>query len=182
MHNRAGIDEDELISQCRKGSLKHQEILYKHFYGFAMGVGLRYCFNRDDAMEVVNDTFIKVFKAIKSYENGKSFKAWFRTIIIHTAIDRRRKDLKHQLNIELDNAVQLNSTMQATDRLNVQEILKLMDTLPALQRTIFNLYEIDGYSHDEIGVMLSIPVSSSRVYLSRAKEKMRKALTTEVYK
>lgn len=180
MHNRAGIDEDELISQCRKGSLKHQELLYKQFYGFAMGVSLRYCFNRDDAMEVVNDTFIKVFNAIKRYESGKSFKAWLRTIVIHTAIDRRRKDLKHQLTIELDNAVHLSSGFQTADRLNVQDILKMMETLPVLQRTIFNLYEVDGYSHEEIAEMLSIPVSSSRVYLSRAKEKMRKALTTEV--
>jgi len=180
MHNRAGIDEDELISQCRKGSLKHQELLYKQFYGFAMGVSLRYCFNRDDAMEVVNDTFIKVFNAIKRYESGKSFKAWLRTIVIHTAIDRRRKDLKHQLNIELDNAVHLSSSSQTADRLNAQDILKMMEALPALQRTIFNLYEVDGYSHEEIAEMLSIPVSSSRVYLSRAKEKMRKALTTEV--
>jgi len=150
MHPPKRIAEDELIEQCKSGSLKYQELLYKQFYGYAMGIGLRYSLNRDDAMEVVNDAFIKVFNAIKHFDSDKPFKAWLRTILVNTAIDRRRKDL--------------------------------MKELPPVQITIFNLYEVDGYSHDEIGQMLSIPVSSSRVYLSRAKEKLRSVLRSEEQK
>jgi RNA polymerase sigma factor (sigma-70 family) len=179
MHPPHRIAEDELIRQCKSGSLKYQELLYKHFYGYAMGVGLRYCLNRDDAMEVVNDAFIKVFNSMKSYDTGKPFKAWLRTIIVNTAIDKRRKDLKFQLNTELNGAEQLSAHVTAVDNLNVQDILKLMHSLPAIQLAIFNLYEIDGYNHDEIGVMLNIPASSSRVYLSRAKEKLRKIIKAE---
>ena len=179
MHSPPRITEEEIISQCKTGSLKYQEMLYKLFYGYAMGISLRYSLNRDDALEAVNDAFIKVFNAIHSYNMDKPFKAWLRTIVVNTAIDRRRKDLKFQLNVDLDNAAPLSSNMGTVDNLNVQDILKLMNELPAIQLTIFNLYEIDGYNHDEIANMLAIPVSSSRVYLSRAKERLRKMLRTE---
>jgi len=171
--------EYELIKHCQTGSLKYQELLYKQYYGYAMGVGLRYCSSRDDAMEVVNDSFIKVFNTIKTYNLDRSFKAWMRRIIINTAIDRRRKDLKYQLHTDMEYANHIGHNHTAVQQLNAKDILKLMDDLPALQRTIFNMYEIDGYNHDEIAEMLNIPSSSSRVYLSRAKEKLRKALTTE---
>ncbi len=181
MHPPPRIAEDELVKQCKSGSLKYQELLYKQFYGYAMGVSLRYSLNRDDALEVVNDAFIKVFNAISNFNSDKPFKAWLRTILVNTAIDRRRKDLKFQLNVELEN-VTLASGATAIENLNAQDILKLMKELPPIQLTIFNLYEIDGYSHDEIGQILSIPVSSSRVYLSRAKEKLRNVLRSEEQK
>jgi RNA polymerase sigma-70 factor (ECF subfamily) len=139
---------------------------------------LRYSLNRDDALEVVNDAFIKVFNAIGNFNSDKPFKAWLRTIVVNTAIDRRRKDLKFQLNVELDYAAPVSSA-HAVESLNAQDILKLMKQLPPIQVTIFNLYEIDGYSHDEIARILAIPLSSSRVYLSRAKEKLRFILRSE---
>jgi RNA polymerase sigma-70 factor (ECF subfamily) len=179
MHSPPRIAEEDIISQCKTGSLKYQEMLYKLFYGYAMGISLRYSLNRDDALEAVNDAFIKVFNAIHNYNTDRPFKAWLRTIVVNTAIDRRRKDLKFQLNVDLDNAAPISSNIGTVDNLNVQDILKLMKELPAIQLTIFNLYEIDGYNHDEIANMLTIPVSSSRVYLSRAKERLRKMLRTE---
>jgi RNA polymerase sigma factor (sigma-70 family) len=179
MHPPQRIAEDEIIRQCKSGSLKYQEMLYKQFYSYAMGISLRYSLNRDDALEVVNDAFIKAFNSMGSYDITKPFKAWLRTIVVNTAIDRRRKDLKFQLNIELDSAIPYAGSMNTADNLQVQDILNLMKELPAIQLAIFNLYEIDGYNHDEIAVMLSIPASSSRVYLSRAKEKMRKLIKIE---
>jgi RNA polymerase sigma factor (sigma-70 family) len=179
MHPPQSIAEDELIKQCKAGSLKYQELLYKHFYGYAMGIGMRYCLNRDDSLEVVNDAFIKVFNAIEKYNNDKPFKAWLRTIVVNTAIDRRRKEIKYTLNVELENATPVFSAANAIESLGAQDILNLMKELPAIQFTIFNLYEIDGYSHDEIAEQLAIPASSSRVYLSRAKEKLRNLLKSE---
>ncbi len=178
MHQPRSIAEEEIISQCKTGSLKYQELLYKHFYGYAMGISLRYSLNRDDAMEVVNDAFIKVFNAINNFDSDKPFKAWLRTILVNTAIDRRRKDIKFQLNVDLENAMPAISA-SAIETLNVQDILKMMKELPPIQTAIFNLYEIDGYSHDEIAELLAIPASSSRVYLSRAKEKLRTVLRSE---
>jgi len=178
MHQPRRIGEEEIVSQCKTGSLKYQEMLYKHFYSYAMGISLRYSLNRDDALEVVNDAFIKVFNAINNYNSDKPFKAWLRTIVVNTAIDRRRKDLKFQLNVDLDYAAPAINA-NAVESLDAQDILKLMKELPPVQVSIFNLYEIDGYSHDEIAGLLNIPVSSSRVYLSRAKEKLRSMLRSE---
>jgi len=178
MHQPRRIAEEEIISQCKTGSLKYQELLYKQFYSYAMGIGLRYSLNRDDALEVVNDAFIKVFNSISHFNSDKPFKAWLRTIVVNTSIDRRRKDLKFQLNVDIEDASPAIPA-KAVDILQAQDIIKMMSVLPPIQLTIFNLYEIDGYSHDEIAVMLAIPVSSSRVYLSRAKEKLRSILKTE---
>lgn len=179
MFNKSVISEEELIQKCKQGNLKHQEKLYMHFYSYAMGVGLRYLNDRDDALEVVNDSFIKVFKSIASFKNENNFKPWLRKIIVNTALDRRRKDLKHQNHSDLESAENVSFAPQAIAHLNSQDILKLLDTLPILQRTVFNMYEIDGYNHEEISELLQISASSSRVNLSRAKEKLREALRSE---
>ncbi|WP_448697978.1 RNA polymerase sigma factor [Mucilaginibacter sp. AW1-3] len=176
MHLPKGITEQELIQRCKNGDLKHLEMLYKHFYGYAMGIALRYSNNRDDALEVANDAFIKAFGALKNYDTDKSFKAWLRRIIVNTAIDKQRREQKHQSE-EIDKAGYVASTPNIIEQLNANDILKLLAVLPVMHRTVFNLYEIDGYSHDEIATMLNIPASSSRVYLTRAKEKMRELLS-----
>jgi RNA polymerase sigma factor (sigma-70 family) len=182
MYSRPGVAEQDIIGHCKKGSLKYQEMLYKLFYGYAMGISLRYSFSKDDALEVVNDAFIKVFNSINSYAGDKPFKPWLRSIVVNTAIDRRRKELKFQLNTDLEDAGPVMSYLpSAIENLNAQDILRLMKALPAIHITVFNLYEIDGYSHDEIAKLLAIPTSTSRTYLSRAKEKLRNILTKEQY-
>jgi RNA polymerase sigma factor (sigma-70 family) len=168
-----GITEQGLIQQCINGDLKHLEMLYKHFYGYAMGVGLRYSNNRDDALEIVNDAFIKAFGDIKNYQADKPFKAWLRRIIVNTAIDKHRKERKRLANVDLDDAIHVGHQAAILQQLNANDILKLMDQLPGAHRMVFNLYEIDGYDHNEIAAMMGITASSSRVYLGRAKEKLR---------
>lgn len=180
MHPPRGVVEEDIIKYCKTGSLKHQEMLYKLFYSYAMSISLRYSLQFDDAIEVVNDAFIKVFNSIKSYNENTSFKPWLRTIVVNTAIDSRRKNLKFQLNTDIEKAETVGHAAAAIHNLNAQDILKLMTQLPAAHHTVFNLYEIDGYSHDEIAQMLAISTSSSRVYLSRAKEKLRELLSTQV--
>jgi RNA polymerase sigma factor (sigma-70 family) len=180
MHPRPGVAEEEIIYHCKKGSLKHQEMLYKLFYGYAMGISLRYSLTRDDALEVTNDAFMKIFNSIINYDVNKPFKAWLRTIIVNTAIDRRRKELKQQLHTDIEHAVALSHKITVIDDLNAQDILNLMQQLPAVHLTVFNLYEIDGYSHDEIAEKLSLSPSSSRVYLARAKEKLRSIINKQL--
>ena len=173
------ISEAELIQKCKHGDLKYQEKLYLHFYGYAMGVGLRYLPDRNDTLEVVNDAFIKVFKSISGFENEKLFKPWLRRIVVNTAIDRRRKDLKYLYHVDIEKAENISGNAKAIEDLEAADILKFLNALPDILRMVFNLYEIDGYNHDEIGRMLGIPASSSRVNLSRAKEKLRRAWQQE---
>jgi RNA polymerase sigma factor (sigma-70 family) len=179
MHLLNHVTEEEIVSKCKSGSLKHQELLYKRLYGYAMGISMRYSLNEDDALEVVNDAFLKVFKNITTYNSDRPFKAWLRTIIVNTAIDRRRKELKHQTNTNIEDAYSLGTDADIIDTLDAKDILKLMKQLPQIQLAIFNMYEIDGYNHDEISKILNLPASSSRVYLSRAKDKLRQLLTIQ---
>lgn len=166
--------EEAIIRECQQGNQKYYEKLYEHFYGYAMGISLRYGHSREDAVEILNDSFLKVFDKIKSYVPEQPFKAWLRKIIVNTAIDHYRKNAKHLYQSDLEE-VRETVTDQAgvISRLTAEDILKLLDELPTLHRMVFNLAEIEGYKHEEIAEILTIPNSSSRVYLARAKKQLR---------
>jgi RNA polymerase sigma-70 factor (ECF subfamily) len=169
---------NELIASCKKGDLRQQELLYKQFYGYALGICIRYLGNRDDALEAVNDSFIKVFKSINSFNEQHDFKPWFRKILVNTSLDYKRRSMRFSEAIELTDTLPQTTHTSAIDKLNAQDILALMKQLNEMQRTVFNLYEIDGYAHKEIGSMLNIPESSSRTYLTRAKQALQQLLIT----
>lgn len=166
----------ELIACCKKGDLRYQEVLYKQFYGYALGICIRYLGNRDDALEAANDSFIKVFKSITSFNEDHDFKPWFRKILVNTSLDYKRKLMRFSEAIELTDSLPQTTHVSIVDKLSAQDILSVMKHLNEMQRTVFNLYEIDGYSHKEIGSMLRIPESSSRTYLTRAKQALQNLL------
>jgi len=177
------IPDNELINRCKNGDIHYQEMLYKRFYGYALGVCLRYLFNREDALEAVNDSFIKVFKAINTVQEDKSFKAWFRKVLVNTALDYKRKNMRFSQAIEMVDTEPQTTYSSAIDNLSAKDILALMKNLNETQHLVFNLYEVDGYSHKEIGEMLNIPESSSRTYLTRAKQALQSLLVTHsIYK
>ncbi len=155
-------------------------MMYKSFYGYLMGIILRYTNNSYDSEELVNDSFIKIFNNINGFncpdkpeELQKAFKGWIAKIASRTAIDKLRT-LKNQYYVDdlTDGELPVN-TVSATADLHVQDILKLLNDLPEAHRVVFNLYEIEGFAHEEISKMINIPESSSRVYLTRAKHKLR---------
>ncbi len=171
------MTEQQLIKACKKGQLKAQEMLYKQFFGYAMSVCLCYAYSREEAGEILNDGFMKVFEKIDSYQGqrAESFRAWLRRIFINTAIDYQRRNQKHQQMYALEDIKFTDEIASALDTLQAEDLLKLMHQLPQLLRMVFNLYEIEGYSHAEIAEVLSITESSSRTYLVRAKKKLRQA-------
>ena len=176
-------DVAELINGCKKAHLPSQEQLYKLFYGYAMGICLRYLINKDDALEAVNDAFIKTFKSIATFKENADFKAWFRKILVNTALDYKRKNMRFNQAIALTDTNHQTTYESGIEKLSVKDILNLMKNLNELQHLVFNLYEIDGYSHKEIAELLNIPESSSRTYLSRAKQILQQLLITHsIYK
>ncbi|RIV19986.1 RNA polymerase sigma factor [Fibrisoma montanum] len=166
--------ERELISGCQQGNAKHQEMLYKHFFGFAMGTALRYTASRQEAMSIVNDSFLKVFGHISRYTFETTFKGWLRRIVVNTALDHYRRTSRELPVIDPDGPEgQLaESDANIISQLTAEDILNLLNQLPPQYRLVFNLYEIEGYSHEEIAQQLGLSVSSSRVYLVRAKEQL----------
>lgn len=155
-------------------------MMYKSFYGYIMGIILRYTKNMADGEELVNDTFIKIFKHVEHFKAPtnplalqKSFKGWVAQIASRTAIDNIRRTKIQFYVDDLGEEELKNEPVNIASNLEVDDILNLLNYLPELQRLVFNLYEIEGFSHEEIANMLNIPESSSRVYLTRSKNKLR---------
>lgn len=168
--------DQDLILACRKGKSRFQEMLYRRFYAFAMSVCLRYAPNRDDALEILNDSFMKVFQNIMSYDPDKPFKSWFRKILVNTSLDKYKENKKYSIHAEFDvSELEIAHEPELEKQLNAEEILELLSGLPQIYRLVFNLYEIEGYSHDEIAGMLDIAPGTSRSQLSRAKLMLKKA-------
>lgn len=163
-----------ILDGSEKGDRNSQELLYKQFYSYGMGVCLRYTSSREEAVEVLNDGFLKVFKNLKQFERGRSFKSWFRKILIHTAINHLKKYGKHKMDIGLENIQELQENGgNVLDGLGYEDTLALVQTLTPVYRTVFNLYVMEGYSHEEIAGMLGISVGASKSNLSRARANLR---------
>lgn len=165
--------EAGIIKNCKSGKLKHQEALYKYFYSYAMGICLRYAYTKTDASEILNDSFLKVFNNLNSFNEALPFKPWLRKIIVNTAIDYYRKNARFSPMLEIEEAVNESFNLNAIDTLNYQDLKEILDALPEPYRLIFNLYEIEGYTHQEIAEKTGLSESTSRAYLTRAKKKLR---------
>ncbi|MEO1487456.1 MAG: RNA polymerase sigma factor [Bacteroidota bacterium] len=166
--------EIDIIYECARKSKKHQELLYKKFYGYVMAICMAYCSDRTIAQEVVDDTFIKVFESINSYDSNRPFKSWLRRIAVNCAIDELRRNKKHMNHLDITEYNGELPNVDLVDTLTVQDIHKMLSELPELLKVVFNLYEIEGYSHREIAKLLDIGESSSRTYLVRAKKQLRR--------
>lgn len=171
------IYEKELIAACQQRDAHSQEKLFRHFYGFVMGITLRYVSTRVLAQEIVNDSFLKVFNQLPKQNEFQSFRGWLNRIVVHTAIDTFRRENKYRQHLDIEQVgYELVDSNNISSMMSAQEILLLIDKLPNTWRFVFNLYEIEGYSHEEIGEVLKIPPSSSRTYLTRAKQKLRELI------
>jgi RNA polymerase sigma factor (sigma-70 family) len=167
----------QLVKGCLKDDRLSQKLLYKAYYGFAMGICLRYAANRYEASEIMNQGFYKVFKNLTKYDITKPFKAWLGRIMVNTSIDYYRSNLKIAYTEELDKAEHINDTDFADRNLNYNELLDMISQLPRAYRTIFNLFAIEGYTHEEIGGMLNISIGTSKSNLHKAREKLKIMIT-----
>lgn len=170
------------IAACaRKDDERAKELIYKKLYGYVAVIVGRYVKSTHDQEELINETFIKAFKAVKTFAYAekesekaeKLFYGWIGRIASNLSIDHLRARKRFQANDDWAEE-ELNSiAVASTVELEVQDILKLLDKLPEIQRIIFNMFEVEGYSHEEIARELNIPESTSRTYLTRGKQKLR---------
>ena len=151
-------------------------MLYKAFYGFAMGICLRYAGSRDEAAGVMNQGFYRVFIKLQSYDKDKPFKAWIGRIMINVSIDHYRSNLKMAYTDDLDKAMHISNGDLADKNLNYDDLLTMVQQLPHAYRTVFSLFAIDGYSHDEIAEMLGITSGTSKSNLHKARLKLKQMI------
>lgn len=158
---------------------KLRERIYKHYWGYLMGVALRYIPDRDIASMVVNDSFMKIFINLDSFECtdranfNKVLKGWMAKITARTALNELRKHKAGTLQEPLTAEHDWRFQVMLPDRLHIENIWDLINTLKPNYRKVFTLYEVEGFNHDEIAEMMGITASSSRVYLTRAKERLK---------
>jgi len=166
----------QLIRGCIKQDRKCQKMLYKAFYGFSMGICLRYAGNRDEAAEVMNQGFFKVFTHIEKFDQTRPFKAWLGKIMMNASIDFYRANLKMAYTEDLDNAEHVTDGELVDRNLNYEDLIKMVQQLPQAYRTVFNLFAIEGYSHEEIGEMLNINPGTSKSNLHKARHKLKQMI------
>ena len=168
----------ELINGCINNNRKAQEQLYARFYGPMASICLRYTKNEDDAIEVLHNGFLKVYKNIHTYDMSKaSLYTWIRKIVVNSAIDFIRQRNRFAV-VELEKAEEPGIDADAVQRLSAQELLKLVQQLSPATQTVFNLYVIEGYNHREIANLIGISEGTSKWHLSEARRQLQKLLQT----
>lgn len=166
-----------LLEGCLKGHRTSQDELYKMYYAYAMSICLRYSRDREEAIEILNDGFYKIFTKINKYTDGYSFKGWLRKVMVNTAIDYYRKNEKHFHSVDISFAKNEWHNYDFIDAMAEKEIIALVQTLPPSYRVVFNLYAIEGYKHEEIAQKLNISVGTSKSNLSIARNKLKRAIS-----
>ena len=171
------------IEACALNNRGSQRILYNSFYGYAMAICDRYAGKQEDAVEILNDGFLKIFREIHHYSPAysdvvSSFKGWLRKIMVYTAIDHFRKNHKQRMVTQLDNVVYQveNVSEDAIDHLSYEEIIRAIQELSPGYRTVLNLFIIEGFSHEEISDRLGISIGTSKSNLSKARKQLQKIL------
>ena len=170
----------QLIAGCRKRKRSSQNGLYKLFYPYAMSVGIRYVGSESEAIIVVNDSFFKVFKNIKKYNPDQPFKPWFRRILVNTAINHIKKQKKFRMEVNMDEARDISAREDIISRIGYQELMAMVQSLSEGYRTVFNMYVIDGFKHQEIADQLGITVSTSKSNLTRARAKLQDIVSAKL--
>lgn len=166
-----------ILEGCRRGNRNSQRKLYEFFYGYAMKICLRYAKTREEAVEILNDGFVKVFKNLDQFEQNNSFRPWLRRIFINAAVDYHRAHHKYPSHLELDTARQESEYEVILPEISPHEdILPILQELPPVYKMVFNLFVMEGYKHREIAAMLNISVSTSRSNFLRAKKKLREII------
>ena len=137
---------------------------------------MRYSRTREEAVEILNDGYFKIFRKLDHYSPGLSFKGWLRKVMVNSAIDYFRRNEKHYTNLDISHVQYKSERVTILDTLSEKDILASIQQLPESYRMVFNLFVIEGYKHDEIAIMLNISVGTSKSNLAVARNKLKRIL------
>lgn len=166
-----------MITGCRDNDRQSQRTMYDRFYGYALAVALPYCTREEEAREVVNDAFLKVFTSIGRYDEVFPFTAWLRTIVVRTAINHYRKQLKDIAWCDLTEGLDMSVDDDFLSKMAAEDVAALVQKLPPAYRLTLNLFALEGYSHPEIAAMLGISVGASKSNLAKARARLKQMMT-----
>ncbi|MEL6923187.1 MAG: RNA polymerase sigma factor [Bacteroidota bacterium] len=165
----------ELLEQCKQGVRSAQKELYRRYFSYALTVCLHYSKSREEAEEILNDGFVKVFTRLGQFAHRSAFKSWLRQVMVRTAIDYHRKyhsKIKDWNIIRMSEAQSIEN--EALYNLSLDDALRLLQRLTPAYRMVFNLFVLEGYTHAEIAELLQINIGTSKSNLAKAKKKLQK--------
>lgn len=170
----------EWVRACRAGNARAQRKLFKRFYSTVMGICMRYAGSTDEAADMLSEGFLKVFSNLDKYEDTGSFEAWMKRVVCNAALDYRRKYDKRVETVDLDeisdNHLADSHVNDAVAKISSQEIVGLIQQLPSVTRTVFNMFVFEGFSHSEIAQQLNISENTSAWHVNNARTRLKNAI------
>jgi RNA polymerase sigma-70 factor (ECF subfamily) len=170
------LSESDLIQGCINGNRQMQEILYKKFSSKMYSVCLRYSGNIEDANDLLQEGFIKIFRNLEKFRGDGSFEGWIRRIFVNTSIEHFRKKVKLYNVTEVQENTIEDVELNILDSMAEKDIIFLVNELAPGYKAVFNMHVIEGYSHKEIADILGITEGTSKSQLARAKGVLKKSL------
>lgn len=175
------LTEEELIAGCKRGKRSAQSELYNRYCGAMLGIAMRYSNNKTEAEDALQEAFIKIYKNIVKFEGRRdgSLTNWIKTIVVNTTLSINKKNKKHNYTEDIENIrINLNEIESEVEDIagTQNKIMHALNQLPSGYRTVFNLYVLEGYTHQEIADILSISVNTSKSQLSKARKFLKKVL------
>ena len=172
------MTEEAILQGCLKNNPAAQKALYEKFSAKMLSVCYRYGHNREDAEDMLQEGFIKVFAQIHTFQNRGAFEGWVRRIMIHTCINNLKKNKRFNESVDLIHATSIQVREESIPSIiQAKEVVECIRMLPIGYRTVLNLYAIEGFTHKEISGMLDIEESTSRSQYTRAKAMLEDVLT-----
>lgn len=175
------MSDEELIHGCCHGDRKIQKALFEHFSGKMLVVCMRYAKERQEAEDILQESFIKVFEHIKTFKKESPLFVWIKKIVINTALNHKRNKLYLYPMVDIDDLHHPGQELTLSDY-HFQELLKVIQSLPEGCQVIFNLFAIEGYSHKEIAQLTGISEGTSKSQYARARKLLQNMLCNNVNK
>lgn len=171
------MDDETLVKECAKGNPKAQRALFDKFAPKMLSVCNRYIGKSDEAEDVLQDAFVKIFQKVVEFKMEGSLEGWIRRIVVNTALDAIRKNKKTLGDVSVDDvSYKISYTDDNFDDMDVKHLLKIINNLPDGYRVVFNMFAIEGYSHKEIADTLGVTENTSKSQYSRARAYLRNEL------
>lgn len=176
----AQSSDDDLRKGCLAGDRRAREFFYRRYYGKLIGIPMRYLRNKEEANQVFNQALLRIFTSLGSYREEGSFQGWMSTIVFRTTMSYLRGQKEKNLTVSIDDSFHHPAATGGIEELHdVEEIYRHVQQLPDALRSVFSLFVVDDFSHEEIAGILGISVGNSRWRLAKARERLRTSLRRE---
>jgi len=171
-------DDSKILQGCIKNNSKAQKQLYQKYASVLLGICLRYSSSLDEAEDILQDVFIKIFLNIRKYSGKGSFEGWLKRIAVNTAITHYHKNLKHRYHKDINDIMETNISTKKTKEADFtqKELLSIINLLPRGYKMVFNMFAIEGYKHKEIAEKLEISINTSKSQYLRARKFIQEKL------